>query len=115
MSRDQRTEDNWALLYAQKRATVARVPLVVVFTLAPGFLGATMRHYSFMLRGLEEVEADLLRKNIGFVLLEGDPVRQLPGFLESSGAGILVTDFDPLKIKVQWRAAVAATCQVRVF
>jgi deoxyribodipyrimidine photo-lyase len=74
-----------------------------------------MRHYSFMLRGLEEVEADLLRKNIGFVLLEGDPVRQLPGFLESSGAGILVTDFDPLKIKVQWRAAVAATCQVRVF
>jgi deoxyribodipyrimidine photo-lyase len=115
MSRDQRTEDNWALLYAQKRAMVAGAPLFVVFTLAPDFLGATMRHYGFMLRGLEEVEGQLLRNNISFVLLAGDPVRKLPGFLESSGAGMLVTDFDPLKVKVKWRTAVAATCKARVF
>ena len=114
MSRDQRSSDNWTLLYAQHRAMDLKVPLTVVFALAPGFLGATLRHYSFMLRGLAEVEEGLLRNNIGFVLLEGDPVGELSRFLETSGAGLLVTDFDPLKIKARWQTAVATKFQARV-
>ncbi len=52
MSRDQRVHDNWALLYAQHLARERRGPLLVVFGLAPGFLGAAWRQYAFMLEGL---------------------------------------------------------------
>ena len=38
MSRDQRAEDNWALLYAQEQAIAHRLPLVVCFLLVPEFL-----------------------------------------------------------------------------
>ena len=34
------------------------LPLKVVFCLVPKFLGATLRHYDFMLRGLKEVRSE---------------------------------------------------------
>ena len=55
MSRDQRAHDNWALLFAQQLAQDRKVPLLVVFCLAPRFLGAAFRQYAFMLAGLAEV------------------------------------------------------------
>jgi len=45
MSRDQRVEDNWALLFARGIALEADVPVVVIFCLANGFLGAVRIHY----------------------------------------------------------------------
>ena len=56
MSREQRVQDNWSLLYAQKLALKQNLPLHVCFCLVPTFLGATYRHYYFMLEGLKEVE-----------------------------------------------------------
>ena len=56
MSRDQRVQDNWALLYAQKLALKQNLPLYVCFCLVPTFLNATIRHYYFMIEGLKEVE-----------------------------------------------------------
>ena len=106
MSRDQRVRDNWALLHAQEQARLLRAPLAVVFCLVPGFLGATLRHYDFMLRGLEDVEGVLATKNIPFFLLRGEPGQVLPAFLGKHGASLLVTDFDPLKIKQRWKRAV---------
>ena len=53
MSREQRVEDNWALLYAQEVAADRQVPLAVVFNLVDGFLGATIRQFGFMLKGLQ--------------------------------------------------------------
>ena len=48
--------DNWALLYAQRTALKLEVPLHVCFCLVPKFLDATIRHYDFMLSGLQQVE-----------------------------------------------------------
>jgi deoxyribodipyrimidine photo-lyase len=73
MSREQRVKDNWALLYAQELAMERKAPLLVAFALAPQFLGATMRQYDFMLKGLACVEDDLARSAIPFYLLEGRP------------------------------------------
>ena len=114
MSRDQRASDNWALLYAQERALEAKVPLIIVFCLASEFLGATIRQFGFMLRGLEETAASVARKNIGFILLEGDPAREIPRIVESTGAGLLVTDFDPLRIKTRWRTSVSDEARIPV-
>ena len=106
MSRDQRASDNWALEYTRSIADGNGVPVCVVFCLVPDFLGATMRQYGFMIRGLMQVEDDLRRKGIGFVLLEGLPEVVLPSFLHRVGAGVLVCDFDPLRAKREWKRRV---------
>ncbi|NYT01758.1 MAG: deoxyribodipyrimidine photo-lyase [Methanosarcinales archaeon] len=107
MSRDQRVRDNWALIYAQSVALKRAVPLAVIFSLALRFLGATWRQYSFMLSGLSLVERQLQELNIPFHLLSGKPAEVVPDFLMEEGAGVLVTDFDPLREKRSWKAAVA--------
>ena len=45
MSRDQRVEDNHAMLYARGCAAAHNVPLKVCFNLVPTFLEATLRQY----------------------------------------------------------------------
>jgi deoxyribodipyrimidine photo-lyase len=115
MSRDQRVRDNWALLFAQELALQQKKPLMVVFCLVPGFLNATMRQYSFMLEGLEEAAASLKTKNIPFYLGAGTPEQVMTKVVQRYGIGTLVTDFDPLKIKRQWKNGVAERIAVPFF
>lgn len=103
MSRDQRVFDNWALLWAQQEALIRRKGLLVVFCVAPDYPGATQNHYSFMLKGLEELPGKLDQFNIGFKLLDQTPEKILPVFLRQIDAHALVSDFDPLRIKQQWK------------
>jgi deoxyribodipyrimidine photo-lyase len=112
MSRDQRISDNWALLYAQEIAAQAAEPLAVVFCLVPDFLNATMRQYGFLLAGLREVEHDLVKLNIPFFLLQGQPEMEIPSFAHHWKASTLVTDFDPLRIKRQWKNSVARVLNI---
>ncbi len=107
MSRDQRVTDNWALLYAQEVAIKLKQPLIVMFSLAPAFLGATIRQYGFMLRGLHDVAQKLHRKNIPFILLFGQPSDEVPAFVSKHNIGLIVTDFDPLRIKLLWKEQVS--------
>jgi deoxyribodipyrimidine photo-lyase len=107
MNRDQRADDNWALLYAQHLALERRQPLAVVFCLVPGFLGAQARHYAFMAEGLQETAGRLNKFGIPFLLLEGDPPEEVPRLAGELGAGCIVTDFSPLRLMRQWREAVA--------
>lgn len=66
MSRDQRVEDNWALIYGLEYADRKKVPFGVIFCLVNDFLGATRRQYDFMLKGLQQVHEELLRYKIPF-------------------------------------------------
>ena len=103
MSREQRVHNNWALLYAQQKAQERKVPLVVMFTLVLEYPGANFRHYSFMLKGLKEVEAELRKYNIPLVLLLGHPPELIQNFVLEVNAGLIVTDFDPIRIKQEWK------------
>nr|CAH8827175.1 unnamed protein product [Trichobilharzia regenti] len=69
MSRDQRVQDNWAFLYAQRLALKFEVPLQVCFCLVPAYQADTLRHFKFMIGGLAEVEQECLSLNIPFHLL----------------------------------------------
>ena len=60
-----------------------------------------------MLKGLQEVENELSKYNIPFFLLSGKPEEQIPDFLKQINASILISDFDPLKIKRIWKRDVA--------
>jgi deoxyribodipyrimidine photo-lyase len=108
MTREHRVADNWALLMAQNIALEHKRPLVVVFCLVADYPGANIRHYGFMLKGLQEVEQNLAKLKIPFVLLEGAPPETLPHFLATIKGSFLVTDFDPLHIKRSWQKEVAA-------
>lgn len=106
MNRDQRADDNWALLYAQELATTAKVPLLVVFNLVPNFLGGTRRQHEFKLRGLEESAHALTKKHIPFFLLTDttgkSSAKVINAFALEHNAGAVVTDFFPLRLPRSW-------------
>ncbi|GAX72643.1 hypothetical protein CEUSTIGMA_g99.t1 [Chlamydomonas eustigma] len=108
MSRDQRMADNWALLHAADEASKKGSPVAVVFNLVPAYLGAGARHWGFMLRGLRELEVSLKAAGIPFFLLKGDPVETIPDLVKKSGAGLLITDYSPLRLGRQWRSQVGS-------
>lgn len=108
MSRDQRIQDNWALLYAQRTAIKYEVPLYICFCIVPKFLDATIRQFRFMLRGLEEVAEEAKQLNISFHLLEGRVVDVLPEFVERRNIGAVITDFSPVRIIKQWTEELSA-------
>jgi deoxyribodipyrimidine photo-lyase len=112
MSRDQRVSDNWALLFAQKLAFEKKLDLAVVFSLVSEFLKATIRQYDFMLKGLMEVEKELKKLNIPFYLLIGNPVDEIPKFVSELGVSTLVSDFDPLRTKRNWKEIIAPKIEV---
>lgn len=114
MSREQRVADNWGLWHAQQLALERRVALLVVFTLADRFQGATLRQYDFMLRGLEQVAGQLAGLQIPFVLLQGYPLEAVTGFITREQVGCVVCDFDPLRLKRRWFEGLAATAPVAV-
>jgi len=103
MQRDQRATGNWALLYAQERALAMQQPLMVVFCLVPDFMGATIRQYGFMIKGLENTACKLAEFNISFTLLHGSPHEVLPRFIDENEVGLLVTDFNPLRVTMEWK------------
>lgn len=72
MSRDQCTGDNWALIFTQELALQQKVAMAVVFCLVPRFLDARKSHYHFMIRGLQETEKALQKRNIPLFLLAGN-------------------------------------------
>lgn len=102
MSRDCRVQDNWALLFAQKLALKNHIPLHVCFSLVPKFLDATLRQFTFMLEGLQEVEEDLIKLKISFHLLYGSGGKTIPEFVKEHNLGAVVCDFTPLRVPLKW-------------
>ena len=115
MSREQRVHDNPGLLYARELAEDYNSALVVVFTLSDNFLGAGLRQYDFMIRGLVDVTSALKHKNIPFILLKGDPIVQLSNYINSAQSGCVVVDFDPLRIKRSWQEGVVANTKAQFY
>ncbi|XP_067898490.1 CPD photolyase isoform X2 [Heterodontus francisci] len=102
ISRDQRVQDNWAFLFAQWLALKHKLPLHVCFCLVPKFLDATIRHFGFMLKGLQEVAEECKQLNIYFHLLTGFAKDVLLEFVKEHNIGGVVTDFSPLRLPLQW-------------
>jgi len=115
MSRDQRVEDNWALLYAQELALQMKAPLAVVFCLVPQFLNATLRQFDFMLQGLKQVEKGLTDLKIPFFLIRGWPKKEIPNFASENKVALFVSDFDPLNIKKKWKEEVANRLKIPLY
>lgn len=114
MQRDQRIKDNWALVYAAEQSLLRKVPLMVLFNLVPSYGKGTLRHYDFMLKGLEEIEVSLAALSIPFKVLSGTPEVTIPDFVRTHGVGEVVVDFNPLRFVDGWRKVVGESLPVRL-
>ena len=103
MSRDQRINHNWALLFAEQLALENHQTLIVAFNLVLSCPDATLRHYDFMLKGLMQTEQKFEALNIPFFILAGAPEAEVPRFITTYKAGAVVSDFSPLKISQAWK------------
>lgn len=102
MFRDQRVQDNWAFLFAQKLALKNEIPLHVCYCLLPKFLDANMRHYKFLVKGLQEIEDECKALNISFHLFSNDGGTEVPKFVKKHSIGAVVCDLSPLRVPKQW-------------
>src|SRR5580698_5264675 len=68
MQRAQRGVDNHAVDVAVQVANALELPLVVYFAAISNFPHANLRHYAFLNQGLVDIEQDLQRRNITFLM-----------------------------------------------
>ena len=116
MQQAQRAEGNLALDHAVDWANELDLPLVVGFGLtgldAPPYPEANARHYAFLLEGLAETAATLVRRGIAFVLRFGAPDEVAA--LLAQDAAIAICDRGYLKPQRAWqeRFAERAGCRI---
>jgi deoxyribodipyrimidine photo-lyase len=73
MQQAQRAAGNPALEVAIAEANRLRLPVIVGFGLMSGYPEANLRHYTFMLQGLQETERTLRDRGIELVVRRGAP------------------------------------------
>lgn len=109
MQAAQRAEYNHALEYAVQEANRRRQPVTVVFGLTARYPEANLRHYVFMLQGLQEVQDALERRGIQFCLRLQEPDEA--AIEMARNASLVVTDRGYLRGQQKWRKNVAETIQ----
>jgi deoxyribodipyrimidine photo-lyase len=83
MQQSQRAEYNHALEYAIQQANKMGQGVVVVFGLMDDYPEANLRHYTFMLEGLQETQAALAKRGIKMVVQKGCRPKGLPDRVRS--------------------------------
>ena len=108
----QRSEYNHALEHAALKANELKKPLLVAFGLMDDYPEASLRHYHFMLQGLQDVAQALEKRKIKFVLQRGAPADVAVTL--SQDAALVVCDRDYLRLQRGWREHLAEKAPCRV-
>lgn len=112
MQASQRVADNHALEYAIRQANALKKPVVVYFGITDQFPEANLRHFQFMLEGLQEVQAALTRQGVKMILRCESPEQ---GVLQLAPEAVMVVvDRGYLKIQRAWRRFVADRLDCRM-
>lgn len=112
MQQSQRAEDNHALEHAVQQANKLGLPLLVVFGLMDDYPEANLRHYTFMLEGLQETQQSLKRRGIKMVVQHGKPDEV--AIQNAHEAALVVCDRGYLRHQRAWRENVANEAPCRV-
>jgi len=113
MQQSQRCEYNHALEYAVREANRLNLQLLVVFGLTDRYPEANLRHYTFLLEGLQETQKTLARRGIKLVVQLGNPPQIALSHCREQAA-LLVCDRGYLRHQKAWRREVAAKADVPV-
>src|SRR6202046_4489503 len=106
MQRAQRGVDSHAVDLAVEVANLLGLPLVVYFAGISNFPHANLRHYVFLNQGLRDVEEDLARRNIAFVMWR-TPHESHEKLLADVRATFLIGDENPMRDPERWRKELA--------
>lgn len=106
MQASQRSENNFALEYAIEQANELAKPLLVAFGLMDDYPEANLRHYTFMLEGLKDVQEALAKRRIKMIVQHGNP--ESIAVKLGQEAALVVVDRGYLKIQKQWYKNVAS-------
>ena len=106
MQRAQRGIDNHAVNLGVAIANELSLPLVVYFAGISNFPHANLRHYVFLNQGLPNIEADLAKRNITFLMRKA-PNESLQKFLADVKSAILIGDENPMREPERWRRETA--------
>lgn len=107
MHRDQRVQDNWAMIAAADLAKSKEVPLKVVFGCFDSFGDMSIRQFTFMIEGLKEVETELVSLGVPFEVVVGDPGEEVSKHAAKVEALAVVTDSMPLRRVQAWNNVLA--------
>jgi len=103
MQQSQRAHYNHALEYAIEQANHLGLPVLVAFCVTP-YPRANVRHYAFMLEGIEQVRAELENRGVNFVARLGR-VEDIIGKL-ADVAALVVTDRGYMPVQTAWRQSI---------
>lgn len=106
MQRAQRAVSNSALDAAIEVANALKKPVVVFLGLTPYYPHANLRHYQFLVEGLNDLAAGLKARRVGFVLRRY-PDHRLEKFCQEVHPAIVIGDENPLREPERWRRTVA--------
>jgi deoxyribodipyrimidine photo-lyase len=111
MQRAQRGIDNHAVNLAVHIANELGLPLVVYFAGISNFPHANLRHYVFLNQGLPDIEEDLAKRNITFLMRKA-PHESHEKLLADVRASFLIGDENPMREPERWRQSLAAKIQI---
>ena len=111
MQRAQRGVDNHAVDIAVEVANLLGLPLVVYFAGISNFPHANLRHYVFLNQGLKDIEEDLARRNIAFVMRRS-PHESYEKLLADVCAAFLIGDENPMREPERWRKELASRVRI---
>lgn len=114
MCRDQRAEDNYAMLYAcqlaAERGPKGRVEVVFAAECANALCPGRRQH-DFLITGLRETARALRAKGYTFRVLRGgtgNPAEAVASYVEEVKPMALVCDFNPLREPLRWVQEIAS-------
>jgi deoxyribodipyrimidine photo-lyase len=111
MQRAQRGIDNHAVNIAVDLANALELPLVVYFAGISNFPHANLRHYVFLQQGLPDIEEDLAKRNIAFVMRRA-PHESHEALLADVDAAMVIGDENPMREPEKWRRQLAARISI---
>jgi deoxyribodipyrimidine photo-lyase len=112
MQQSQRAEFNHALEYAVEIANHYALPVWVLFVLMDGYPDANMRHYTFMMEGLIDIQTSLSSRGITMRVNKGDCNRIVLDAGKKAAA--IVCDMGYLKHQRLWRKTIAKHMNCRM-
>lgn len=106
MQRAQRGLDNPALDLAIEAGNLLEQPVVVFFGLHPKYPRANLRHYTFLIDGLEETRRRVEERGAAFVF-RPYPAHDLLTFSREVRPSLVVGDENPMREPEGWRRSAA--------
>ncbi|MDQ7020621.1 MAG: deoxyribodipyrimidine photo-lyase [Candidatus Dojkabacteria bacterium] len=112
MSRDQRVNDNHALLAASKHAEALGSAVIVYFNIYPKVKNRIKPQYEFMFKGLTEIVKDLNKLNISFISSVGDFNKSVLELVNKLNVSTIYFDFSPLNGPINTKKKLAEKLKI---